>query len=1228
MKNLKQKALFLIAANVLSGSLILSSCANNYQITNDLSKDKKNNTITNDQIKIGEIKNDIAKVLIDIQTTKKDLVTIKGEVINQQTKVAEAYKLFEPLQAQYNTLDSEKEKLVNDLKALLSKDSATQVETINQKIKNIEYDIQTINFKITQADNDIESNNNLIQRNKRTKTSNTTAIARLQTEINQLKQKIQTKEASTPLNSSEIIANNRRRINTLNTLIRDLQNQLRNLTSSDSNAITNARDNLAKAKQLKAQLESQITNITETITLNQELFTSIATVKTFIKNFINTTFTSNPEVSSLFDTYVLDWFDTSVNNSSIGVVYNESLNNFIEVVRYFILALFNENTRRQPISGAISSSIQRKRIRNALLTLTSNQQAIINQKTEEIRTFWTNLQTQIEPVKAALAKEIEKLKPIDDVIGSNNSNLGDFDSLLNSKLTEARDQLNQANNIIKQNTRVLDNNDQSDKSARIQALQDEIAQKQQELDQLNQSLQTDNELSSLKNDLAFKERQLESYNQQNTNLDQEIADAEQKITQLTTAKQDLTTQRTSLQQQRTELTNSLRNYNPSTDNTEITNLKNRIKLLNDRFDYQEYNDKNNAYKEVKRELVKLEHKQNIIQNSLNNLDNRLSNLKRQLTDIENQTDSSNSPVNKKNKDQKFPVFPNPIEKPKNDNGLGNGNQPGNTNPGGNNQGDNGNTRENSHPENGNQGGSSNMGSSNQGGGENNRGTNPPQPPVIPPFFNQNYTKQNSYPDYISRYNSKFVSAETIYQEIYDRTFSLQLPTRLNDPTLSNDILSNNQGTGWLLDYHRYTNTNKYKLFIATNLHVLGNFSNANSQQVLNELNYVDPTGNTPAGVALGKTEHTPTSFASIPNLSYSQFINQRGGSVKYYGSEQFFTTDRGFSSTYNSTTYTPNVYTSSPQIVFAAVDYISDKAYNQFKPMIDTLWNTYKQQYPDSEAVEGYNKLTNKKIPFYTDFGVIEFDVDLDHADETFRGWINKAVSAVDNYIARTKQSGLPNTLTGSNFMTLDYLSKGRDLSQTNPEYAFGLSNAKNIYIAGYPRNTDGTTLWMQNNPTERNGNTISYFRPPKNVDAFAYSTNDANSKIEVGNISIYTDVWNRPFVDFYGFNYNIRFSSLFFGASGSVAYNDFGEIVGIYNNTSQSTKFGDLLKSATFAPFLQTANISTPIGTIYAYNLIDGTDKNLFPEQTHSFRDNLRLIYKNGFSDGTRTTALFPQGY
>lgn len=118
--------------------------------------------------------------------------------------------------------------------------------------------------------------------------------------------------------------------------------------------------------------------------------------------------------------------------------------------------------------------------------------------------------------------------------------------------------------------------------------------------------------------------------------------------------------------------------------------------------------------------------------------------------------------------------------------------------------------------------------------------------------------QHNYPDYVK--NFKTVSAEEIYKELYDRTFSIKFLVKLKD----GGLLSNGTGTGWLLDYHKYKGQNKYKLFLATNLHVLADFSNSLTDEQNKEFNYYDPSGNKVIGLGLGKADNV-TDFSRKNN---------------------------------------------------------------------------------------------------------------------------------------------------------------------------------------------------------------------------------------------------------------------------------------------------------------------------------------------------------------------------
>ncbi|QMT98544.1 hypothetical protein H3143_00075 [Mycoplasma tullyi] len=515
-------------------------------------------------------------------------------------------------------------------------------------------------------------------------------------------------------------------------------------------------------------------------------------------------------------------------------------------------------------------------------------------------------------------------------------------------------------------------------------------------------------------------------------------------------------------------------------------------------------------------------------------------------------------------------------------------------------------------------------------------------------------KQNKYPDYVKdRYTT--VDKKVIYKEIYDRTFSIRPGVFTENNGTTTPVVG--QGTGWVLDYARNSaNSNQLKLFIATNLHVIGMYGNTNTKEIDDMLSYSDPTGNKPSGFGIGKSKNTPTFDPQPNNQKDSADVNM----VYYLHNQQ--KNDRNFFEEDKDTDAFTN-----PKIIFAAVDYLDDHALNQYKSQIDEKWEEFKTRKlqearatNDSEEIARWEKFTqyDGKISFYTDFGILELDVDLSKADDTLKGWITDSTKAVDSYVNRIKTTAhLPNynPETGNFFPTLDYISKNQGLASCKPSYKYGIDNAKDIYIAGYPRNNSLQTVWMQNNPSERYTEMLDQdangrFRVPRqawlpnkdlfSVPSYSSSTESATSRtwFDANNISIYTQLWNRPFIDRYGFNYSTKFSSLYHGASGSVVYNDFGQIVGIYDGIDSRADFGDVSKTGTFAPFVQAANIrakNDPNIVNYAYNLID---KKGFPHQTRSYRSNLSLFYPNGFTwpasnggttqSSSKVTAIFPNGY
>ncbi|QVK09119.1 MIP family Ig-specific serine endopeptidase [Mycoplasma mycoides] len=473
---------------------------------------------------------------------------------------------------------------------------------------------------------------------------------------------------------------------------------------------------------------------------------------------------------------------------------------------------------------------------------------------------------------------------------------------------------------------------------------------------------------------------------------------------------------------------------------------------------------------------------------------------------------------------------------------------------------------------------------------------------------------HSYPEFVNKLTT--VSAEEIYKELYDRTFSIKFLTKLNN----GGSLSNGTGTGWLLDYHKYNNENKYKLFLATNLHVLSEFSNSLTEEQNKEFNYYDPSNNKVVAIGLGKAENV-NDFSSKNNKTDSQ-----NKISKYYLSNQDF---KNYSQIdYSNSNSELTTAISEPKIVFGAVDFMNRKAVEKYEDAIkqsaEGYYNYKKDSLNDDEKIAWEDYFKTKNIPIMVDFAVFEIDVDLSKTDDTLKSWINDAIKGLDNYLERLKNTNnLPNQdkNISNHLQSKDYISAlfTKDNNSNN------LYNAKDIYIAGYPTNNK-TTYWMKNNPTERSSDKsdIDWRTSKSNKDIFGFANEFESSISIVPNFGIRDNYWHRVFATFYGYQYNVNFSSLFYGASGSLAYNEFGQMIGIYNNVRSNVEFGDLLQHATIAPFLQSDNIKIGDNIIYAYNLIDGTDKTRYKYQKSSFRENLQKLYPNGFSDGLKSTKLF----
>ncbi|WP_051590868.1 MIP family Ig-specific serine endopeptidase [Mycoplasmopsis felifaucium] len=489
-------------------------------------------------------------------------------------------------------------------------------------------------------------------------------------------------------------------------------------------------------------------------------------------------------------------------------------------------------------------------------------------------------------------------------------------------------------------------------------------------------------------------------------------------------------------------------------------------------------------------------------------------------------------------------------------------------------------------------------------------------------------KKHNYNMDVSKFTQ--VDRNTIYKELFDRTLAIKFGTDL-DPNKTNSstssFLASSAGTTWLLDYHKY-NENKYKLFFATNLHVASLLSNTNEFE---SLNYKDPRGYKTIGISFGKADtFTGDTFEIKPNGTTTNH------QTKWIANQEEFKNASYSDNGAFNTEVVAKTAISNPKLVFAGFDFIDRSYLNEFqedlkKQVQDEFNNLSQDDQNDKDSkywIYNHYLKTKEFIPLYTDFAVFEVDVDLSLLNNNYAQWFKDAINGLNRYLTRLQNTPiLPNqNKDESSYMqTVDYTSAYNNNDNQN------LQSSKYTYVLGYPgTSTSGMSVLDYNNPAERyDANITTYNQSPSNDKAFNLPIGRYNEKISFNQLNPYTSVFGRVLGDHYGYVFQNNFSSLTYGSSGSLVYNEFGQMVGIHSLVDANASLGDLTRNAYFTPFLLSndAHLSNN-KVIKAYNLIDGTDKTKYPAQTHSYRENLKVLYSNGFDDNSFTTALFANGF
>ncbi|WP_416755937.1 MIP family Ig-specific serine endopeptidase [Mycoplasma aquilae ATCC BAA-1896] len=447
----------------------------------------------------------------------------------------------------------------------------------------------------------------------------------------------------------------------------------------------------------------------------------------------------------------------------------------------------------------------------------------------------------------------------------------------------------------------------------------------------------------------------------------------------------------------------------------------------------------------------------------------------------------------------------------------------------------------------------------------------------------------------------------IYDSIFKRTFKIVF-NNVDDAKKNESTLT--FGTAWLLDYVALGN-NKYRLYLGTNLHV----ANANIDKNDHSDNRQESK--------ISKGVHTVSSFigfdpdwADGKNQYYMyQFMNNWDSHALYIP-KNFYVAINFIS---------PNKVKGNIAADFAVLEwYVDLNAFAKWRPMnfLETA------QFYNPEARNEYKKLIET--------GSLQRAY-VQHILDAI-AQVNASKAAIANKAKANFNSSLP-------YISVDYMSVGNILKEYNkmypdnkiinylsqPEsyksaiYLDSYMNTKfgnnkfdkqpnNVFIAGYPAKNGNKTeingTWSKIN---ENGDSIYNYNVTDSIADYSVEFNP-KSTINYDGTS-----YQRYMLQFYSSSAN----NLSGGSSGSLAVNQDNLPIGLKwgsvvngetkyfdNNSRQVHSYRDVVASFvnTFDKPFYWKNDTADI--LYAYNLIDGTNKDNYPYQVSSYREELIKRY------------------
>lgn len=424
--------------------------------------------------------------------------------------------------------------------------------------------------------------------------------------------------------------------------------------------------------------------------------------------------------------------------------------------------------------------------------------------------------------------------------------------------------------------------------------------------------------------------------------------------------------------------------------------------------------------------------------------------------------------------------------------------------------------------------------------------------------------QDTTPVETRNFSFSKITQQQAIEKLKNRSFSVGFGFKEK----SEQVYDNYTGTAWLFDYAFDQNKQNIVLFLATNLHVYNRQTNTLSEQdkaKFPEYGTNEDSKNTNFFLGVPQTNINTN---PIPNNTTPSLETNR---PKLYSNLPDSVSDKQGSTSIGD-------ILGNPQTVFAAIDIFDSASNSQLKR---------------TAAVAPGSEYTDQKLGF--DFAIFAVEIKYSQLSSTthkeLKEHIDNAIKSFDDDIKILKHD--QDTL----YIPFDYATSYNENQRRNLK-------PERIYIGGYPKVSNTAPVFMTNTSTDLD-HTITYERNTFSNNLVVNPVFDSK----------------RATVPF-GYSFNVKNSSLYYGASGSMVLNEYGVPVGIYSTVENTESPSDLSKRGGFIQLILTKDAP---GTSYAYNLIDGSDKTKTPKQEKSYRQNLGKL--SSLTAKYPKTALFPEG-